>query len=112
MTETKTTTTAPADNTVVATGAPRPKEELTQEDEINQARQEQADRQQELRDLAIAGDHQSLEGARPEVEPLPGEGPRPFPDGLVVGGPVLSPDERDRAARLNAKGRNPSGKGK
>lgn len=87
---------APAATTAEATKAKsdRPADELSQEQDIKDRRAEDAMREQEIRDAARTGNVQSLEGARPEFEPPIGEGPRPFPDGLVVGGPVLNPDER------------------
>ena len=93
--------------------SPRPLDELKQKEEITNARIDQADRHDEIRQAAREGDPEaSFEGARPEFEPLPGEAKGSIPDGLVVGGPVLSLEEQERIARQRGKEGSPVPQGK
>ena len=113
-----TPTTAPAassakpDQKSADAKAQRADEKQTQEQEIMDHRAEMADRHDDVVQKARAGEEASFEGARPEFEPLPGEAKGSIPDGLTVGGPVLSLDEQDRIARQRGKDGSPVPTGK
>jgi hypothetical protein len=122
MTETKnTTTSAPTTSapltkdteTLPLTAAERrPKEEQTQEQEIQDHREKMQERHDAVIQSARDGEQASFEGARPEFEPLPGEAKGSIPDGLTIGGPVLSLEEQDRIARSRGKEGSPVPHGK
>lgn len=90
----------------------RPEEEQTQEQEIQDHREKMQERHDEVIAKARDGEEASFEGARPEFEPLPGEAKGSIPDGLTIGGPVLSLEEQDRIARSRGKEGSPIPHGK
>jgi len=112
------TTTAPTTPTTNTETLPltaaerRPEEEQTQTQEIQDHREKMQERHDDVIQAARAGEEASFEGARPEFEPLPGEAKGSIPDGLTIGGPVLTLEEQDRIARSRGKEGSPVPTGK
>lgn len=109
MVDTKTTP-APPPSPVIPVregafaNAPRPAEEKNQEQEITDARHEEAKRLRQITKDARAGKEVSFEGARPDFEPLPGEAKGSINEGLVIGGPVLTLEEQADIVASRAPG--------